>query len=141
MRKMLMIHMDRLTHQQHHHHPVDARHWVTDSNTDDARSIKSASISGMLPLASDFKPGPYDVICARGKAAKNHVGNIQYRLNVERTLEQYSAASTKLEKSQIVSGIVDSIRESSRYGGFVKEEDGRWFEVGDHIAREKVGQR
>jgi hypothetical protein len=69
------------------------------------------------------------------------VGNIQYRLNVERTLEQYSAASTKLEKSQIVSGIVDSIRESSRYGGFVKEEDGRWFEVGDHIAREKVGQR
>ena len=60
---------------------------------------------------------------------------------IEANLEKYSLASTKIEKSLIVSGIVDAVRESSPDGGFVKEERGLWYEVGDHIAREKCGQR
>lgn len=57
-------------------------------------------------------------------------------------LERYAAATTKQDKSRIVSEIVDTIRKSSPDGGFVKLDPltGSWREVGDHLAREKVGQ-
>lgn len=47
-----------------------------------------------------------------------------------------------MEKSVIVIGILDAIRESSNGGGFVKQDtkSQRWFEVGDRAAREKIGQ-
>jgi hypothetical protein len=59
---------------------------------------------------------------------------------IEETLDRYAQASTKYEKSNIVSDIVETIRRTSSNGGFVKQEDGIWYEVGDHLARKKVGQ-
>jgi len=103
-----------------------------------AGSIKN---DGLTALPRDFTPGPMDVICARGKQAYNHSGNRRFRISIEMKLEQYKQATSKLEKSLIVSAIVDSVRDASPGGGFVKEEGGRWYEAGDHIAREKVGQR
>jgi hypothetical protein len=41
----------------------------------------------------------------------------------------------------IVSEIIDTIRRKSPNGGFVKQDGGKWYEVGDWAAREKVGQR
>jgi hypothetical protein len=57
-------------------------------------------------------------------------------------MEQYSSANNdRLQKSMIVSQIVNYVRQSSPGGGFVKEtENGQWFEVGDTASREKVGQ-
>ena len=97
-------------------------------------------VEGMRPLAPGFSPGPFDVICARGRVAKNHSGNLRYKHIIELNLPKYNEAKSKVDKSLIVSSIIESIRESSPHGGFVKEENGQWFEVGDHIAREKVGQ-
>ena len=92
-------------------------------------------------LPKDFHPGDFDVICARGKQAKNHAGNKYYRSLINQAMEQYSQAKNKYEKTLIVSSIVDEVRERSPGGGFVKQEsDGFWHEVGDHLAREKVGQ-
>ena len=93
-------------------------------------------------LSLNFTPGPLDVICAPGKEARNHAGNINYRNIIKMELENYSKASSKLEKSLIVSSIVDKIRRDSPNGGFVKlnTKTGEWYEVGDHLAREKVGQ-
>jgi hypothetical protein len=91
-------------------------------------------------LPSSFTPGPLDVICARGKKALQHSGNQRLRVIREMNVERYSAASSKIEKSLIVSSIVDSIREASPNGGFVKEINGVWYEVGSKIAREKCGQ-
>ena len=51
----------------------------------------------MTPLPFDFTPGPYDVICARGKQAKNHSGNKYYRSLVEASMEKYSQAKNKYE--------------------------------------------
>jgi len=60
---------------------------------------------------------------------------------IESNLERYSNAKSKIEKTLVVSNIVDSVRETSPCGGFVKREDeGRWYEVGDLVSREKVGQ-
>ena len=52
----------------------------------------------------------------------------------------YDEAPTKLEKTVIVSTILDDVRTASPNGGFIKKYNGQWFEVGDHIAREKIGQ-
>jgi hypothetical protein len=94
------------------------------------------------PLAPDFVPGEYDVVCAKGKAVQNHVGNRRFRVICRMHLERYNAATSKQEKSRIVSDIVDTIRQASPDGGFVKLDPltGSWREVGDHLAREKVGQ-
>jgi hypothetical protein len=80
------------------------------------------------------------VICARGSIARNHQGNRRYRAIVIQSLDRYSQATSKIEKSIIVSEIVEKVRGSSPNGGFVKNVDGFWYEVGDHLAREKVGQ-
>lgn len=100
----------------------------------------NANTDGMAALATNFHPGPFDVICARGRSAHNHSGNRRMRVLIEMNLGKYSKATTRLDKTIIVSSIVDSILESSPSGGFVREEDGRWYLAGDHTAREKVGQ-
>ena len=92
-------------------------------------------------LPKGFKPSKYSVICARGNAIKNHPGNIRFLELVDEHLPSYASASSKLEKSLIVSSIIDSIRRLAPEGAFVKEEKGSWYEMGDHHGREKVGQR
>ena len=93
-----------------------------------------------MPLAASFAPGDYDVICARGKENYNHVGNRRFRLTIEMNIGKYLKAATKLDKSLLVIQIVDTVRGGSNGGGFVKrDEDGRWIEIGDQLAREKVG--
>lgn len=90
----------------------------------------------------DFEPSDKDVICARGKRAFSHVGNRRFRLVILMNLEKYHNAKNKVEKSVIVTSIVDLIREGSPVnGGFVKKSaiTGRWMSISDKLAREKVG--
>lgn len=96
--------------------------------------------SELVRLPPNFVPGPLDVLCARGKAALQHPGNCRFRSIIKECLPKYEAAQSKLDKSLIVSTIVDSVRRATPNGGFVKEIDGVWYEVGDHNAREKCGQ-
>eukprot|EP00980_Cylindrotheca_fusiformis_P005561 scaffold1177_cov79-Cylindrotheca_fusiformis.AAC.3 len=94
-------------------------------------------------LPSHFQPGNWDVVCHSGKEAHNHVGNRRFRLCIENNIQSYSAAKSRSEKSAIISEIVTSIRESSTQGGgFVRLDSNtrRWYEVGDKVARDKVGQ-
>lgn len=107
-----------------------------------ANTVRSTtnSKSEMTRLSANFSPGRFDVICARGKKALQHVGNVNFRRMIESNLEPYSRANTKPLKSALVTSIVNAVRQASPEGGFVKEVDGAWYEVGDHIAREKIGQ-
>merc|ERR1711907_604539 len=80
-------------------------------------------------------PGPFDVICARGKSAYNHEGNRRFRMIVASAAEKYSKVESKLQRSMIVTDIVDTIR--SMGNGFVR----RSTETGEWVAcSEKVGQ-
>lgn len=94
----------------------------------------------MTLLPEQFSPGPFDVICARGRDALMHPGNQRFRAYIVSKLDDYLQTRTKLEKSRIVSTILSFVRDHTPMGGFVKEKGGRWYEVGDHLAREKVGQ-
>ena len=97
-----------------------------------------------LPI--NFTPGPYDVICGRGKDAKNHQGNKKYKQIIQQFLQKYAQVDTKYEKSVIVSQVIDIIRtNSSKHSGgggkFIKQHsDGRWYQVNDQMVREKIGQ-
>jgi len=81
------------------------------------------------------------VICARGKEAFNHPGNARFRAMVQSQLHSYSSSSSKVEKSKIVRDIIESVRRASPQGGFVKQVDGKWFDVGERARREKTGQQ
>jgi hypothetical protein len=108
----------------------------------DDRVRAQAPVNKQTILPLDFKPSAYDVICARGKAAWNHIGNRRFRVTIDMFFSKYKVATTKVTKSLLVMQIVDIFRENSPRGGFVRQDNmtGRWFEVGDAIAREKVGQ-
>lgn len=96
-----------------------------------------ANTNGMRPLGPNFThPGKYDVICARGGKARNHSGNLLFRELIQKHLDAYSKAASKIEKTSIVTRIIDSVRIQSPEGGFIKEIEGEYFEVGDHVARE-----
>lgn len=71
-----------------------------------------------------------------GKGCFNHEGNKKYRKSVEFFLERYSNAKSKVDKSVIVSAIIDTVRSRADGGGFVKKDvsTGHWYEVGDLLA-------
>lgn len=93
-------------------------------------------------LPHDFVPGTYDVYCGRGTQCFHHIGNQIFRHLIADMLDEYSHASSKYEKSRIIDAVVNTIRQQTPYGGFIKKDysTGRYQEVGDFIAREKTSQ-
>ena len=86
------------------------------------------------------QPEQHDVLCGRGGATNNHVGNKIYRTIVCDHQSQYLHAK-KRDKAGIARIIVGIIR--SRGGRFLKKlNDGteRWVDVGDKKATEKTSQ-
>jgi hypothetical protein len=56
--------------------------------------------------------------------------------------DEYAAVTSRVGKSAIVSSIIHRVRSLSPDGGFIRKDEStcRWYEVGDLLAREKVGQ-
>lgn len=92
----------------------------------------------LLPV--DFEPGQHSVIIGRTKKCYTSVGNLRLRDICLMHLPAYSKCTKKKDKSQVVSDIMQLIRESCPEGGaFIKKDgSGRWHEVRDVIARERV---
>jgi hypothetical protein len=87
-------------------------------------------------LPRDFSPSPCHVLCARGKLYWDHPGNQKYREIIAAVNEKYSKANNKMEKTLIVSEIVEKLCKSC----FVKKVSGRWVECDEHFCREKITQ-
>jgi hypothetical protein len=94
------------------------------------------------PLPSTFTPSKFDVMCAPGKTAKIHSGNIFYRTLIQDALERYRKATSKYDKTSIITQIADEVQARSPKGGFIKKDksNGFYYVVGDDFAREKIGQ-
>ena len=101
----------------------------------------TSSSTILLPI--NFEPSNYDIICGRGKACYDHIGNRRFRVTADINLHKYMNAASRFEKSLVVNSIVDQIKEtsSSTCGGFVKKDPltGRWYALGDEPSREKIG--
>jgi hypothetical protein len=90
-------------------------------------------------FSEDFTPAAYDVVCARGNQASKHSGNKFLRTLVEQGKHKYGNVNRGNERSIVVSNIIETVR--SKGAGFVKlNNDKQWYEIGDYLAREKVGQ-
>eukprot|EP00980_Cylindrotheca_fusiformis_P010726 scaffold2408_cov94-Cylindrotheca_fusiformis.AAC.1 len=95
--------------------------------------IHASAFERLLP--PQFEPGNWDVICHNGKSNTSHSKFI-VRLS-------YTKASSRSGKSAVITNIVASIRDcSDTGGGFVRFDPSlnQWYEVGDKVARDKVGQ-
>lgn len=96
-------------------------------------------------LHADFVPSKFDVLCGKGQPFRKHVGNVRLKVQIDINLKRYQKSQTKAEKTMIVSEIVDAARSfhpdsGGRRGGFLRRlPSGKWFEIGDRAARDKVG--
>jgi hypothetical protein len=113
---------------------------MTKSRSDTKGDINNYEKYENRYLPDDFVAGSTDVVCARGKSYWGHPGNKLYRSLIAVATERYAATTSKLDKTMIVSGIVETIHR--RNGMFVKKEKkaGPWVEVDEVFAREKIGQ-
>ncbi|GKY93342.1 hypothetical protein MPSEU_000301800 [Mayamaea pseudoterrestris] len=95
----------------------------------------------MKILPCKFQPCDKDVVFGRGSISM-HPGNRSFRKLVADKLQDYLKTTTKVEKGMILRSIVAQVRMDSPHGGFVKKDisNGRWYEVGDFLAREKTSQ-
>ena len=67
------------------------------------------------------------------------IGNRRLRIMVQNRLEEYKTATTKLEKSMIVTSILSSIEQDCPpHGAFVSHNGKQYSKVSQHQAREKI---
>ena len=101
-------------------------------------SASSKSPDALLEV--DFQPSPYSVICGRGKICFDALGNRRLKVTASLFMHQYSEGN-KVQKSEILSNIIDITKASCPLGrgAFIRFIDGRWWEVDNNTARDKVG--
>ena len=75
-----------------------------------AYNLNNNADDAIVYLPADFIPAPNHVVCARGKSYWEHSGNKRYRAIIAAASQRYSKTSNKLEKSLIVSEIIESIQ-------------------------------
>ena len=105
-----------------------------------AYNLNNNADDAIVYLPADFIPAPNHVVCARGKSYWEHSGNKRYRAIIAAASQRYSKTSNKLEKSLIVSEIIESIQGENNDGGFVKKEGSRFVLCNQHFTREKISQ-
>ncbi len=100
---------------------------------------KSGLPSVLTPLPVGYEPRSRDVCCGRGKRNWNHEGNVWFRNLIQANVDRYVQAPSKTDKTAVVISVVEQVRQEGAF--FVKQDDdsGRWYDIGDIQAREKVG--
>jgi hypothetical protein len=111
---------------------------ITSGSTRTASRTVKHGCKTMLP--KEFIPTHYSVHCGRGKSCESSIGNRRLQIIGSMFRQKYSVARNKYEKSTIVSDIVSTVRAATNEeGAFIRFRNGRWWEVEELIAREKVG--
>ena len=86
-------------------------------------------------------PNENGVICKRDKEFFNHSGNRRFRSILASRADEYNQAQSKLDKSIIVSEIMNQVHYAKPAGCFIRlEKGGSWREIDEAPAREKIGQ-
>lgn len=99
------------------------------------------ALSKKTSVLDSFHLSEFDVTCGRGKGCYNQAGNKRMREICKRHVSKYLAAKTKLDKSLILSEIVEEVkRQNNGTAQFVKHDKQLgWVIISDEKAREKVG--
>lgn len=96
------------------------------------------------PLKGIEYPGQNDCMFGRGGGTSNHIGNINFRLLVEKFKKRYAAAP-KADKPKVTDEVVNEWRARTPPGRFLTRTDAedsmsKWHDVGDKRARRKCAQ-
>jgi hypothetical protein len=118
-------------------HPVPLQATTSSQRMQVSDLTASGSRNGRSQLGADFQPSLFSVICGRGKDSYDHEGNHRFRELTTMFVARYSRASSKADKSDIVSEVVNMIHQAE--GTFCKFENGAWYKVENCYAREKTG--
>ena len=110
------------------------------ANTDDQNDFNVAKFMPRnrdynTSLPENWEPTPDSVVIGRAKARTNTEGNHKLQRICQTYLEKYSNASSKLEKTTMVSRIVETVQDACPKGAFVKYVNGRYWEVDDHCGK------
>jgi len=91
-------------------------------------------------LPEHYQPSDYDVVCGRGKGSYNRPGNKRFRAIVRQHIPEYQATKTKFDKSSVLYKIINCVKNQENGNArFVSCRKGRYYEITDDKAREKVG--
>lgn len=114
---------------------------LADSTSSTSASTASKTYCNQIPLPIEFRPTSADIIVGTGREPQLHEGNVRFQGTLENYIAQYSQATSKQDKTRIISHIVKQVKsESSTGAGFVNKVDGRWYVVDELTTREKVSQ-
>lgn len=91
----------------------------------------------MLP--PDFEPCPYSVVIGKGSASSKAIGNQRIRVLASAMLPRYTEAKNRAEKTRVINDLIETVHNAAPGGSFVQFKNGRWWSVGEHAAREKIG--
>ena len=106
---------------------VEPYYYRTGSLSSESTLMKKEGARKLLPL--DFRPNSYSVVIGRGKVCTDAVGNKRLRVLASNFLEQYASCQTKVEKTEVVSQLVQIVKDGANVGAFVKRINGRWWEM------------
>jgi hypothetical protein len=82
--------------------------------------------------------GPNDILSGRGRVARNHIGNQQFRLFINQNVDHYIAAPTSMEKTGMIIALVKTLREEMG-ARFLNPTRNGYVLLGKGEAHEKVG--
>jgi hypothetical protein len=92
----------------------------------------------LLPV--EYEPTSTAVICGNKRKYFESKGNKRFREVCKMFIPEYTASPTKIEKSAVVSKVMNILLEDCTDGiCFVSPQGGRWYAVSERTAREKIG--
>jgi hypothetical protein len=134
---LLVLHLFKMDHRREEKDPNNKCCEQEESLLDHSRD-PGVPLPGLF-LPPGFLPAPYTVVIGKRKFHSGFIGLQRLRILATTVLPKYAEAKSKKEKSEVISGIVKTIRDACPVGAFVKFQDGRFWDVDDYAAREKVG--
>jgi hypothetical protein len=91
-------------------------------------------------LPPEWVPNSTSIICGNKRKYFESEGNTHFRDVCSMFTRDYAMAPNKIEKSAVVSQVMNILRQDCSDGVcFVSPQGGRWYAVSERTAREKVG--
>jgi hypothetical protein len=114
-------------------------------STNKSATMQPATLANQSAMLLNKQPRPtqHDVLCGRGDSYFQHPANIFLRELMKTSLDRYTAAATKVEKSCVIGDIIATVK--SRNDGTAKflrfdKSTKAWYDIGDEATRQKIGQ-
>jgi hypothetical protein len=130
------ISSDMVLNRKKHLEWVQARRVLEVSLSASASASTDSNAVCGVPAVVVLVPKSTDILFGRGKATREHPGNLRFGLIVESVFDRYEGLGRRSEKKKFTQDFVLEIK--GKGVRFLRKEACVWQEVDDELAREKV---